>query len=259
MGPVPLSTLDLGNTRLKACRWRPSGAGWESSDAWSGSHRELDGFRVWLVRELPRAAALASVAGDQVTGAVWELLLAAGVQPSRPQPGLENRCREPARVGQDRLFAAVGAAELLGRSALVVDAGTALTVDALLVQGQSRAFLGGAIAPGPELAAAALASGTAGLPRIHPEPGASALGRDTEEALQAGVGVGFRGAAAALVEELARAAGIPEAPVVLAGGAREFLLAPRPFTARELHVVPDLVHRGLLAAHLRTAGGREVR
>ncbi|NOT32081.1 MAG: hypothetical protein HOP15_16665 [Planctomycetes bacterium] len=39
-----------------------------------------------------------------------------------------------------------------------------------------------------------------------------------------------------------------DALVVLTGGAREFLLVPRPFTARRLEVVPELVERGLLAA-----------
>ena len=73
--------------------------------------------------------------------------------------------------------------------------------------------------------------------------------------MQAGVVVGFRGAAERLVEEVAAEAGLGSAPVVLTGGAREFLLVPRPFTIRPLEVVPELVHRGLLAALLRHASG----
>src|SRR6185436_227508 len=117
----------------------------------------------------------------------------------------------------------------------------------------TRAFLGGAIAPGPRLLAAALASGTARLPLIEPRVGAQALGTVTEDAIQAGVVVGFRGAAERLVEEIAAESGLGTAPVVLTGGARAFLLEPRPFTTRSLEVVPELVHRGLLAALLRAA------
>jgi type III pantothenate kinase len=260
MRRAPMLTVDLGNTRLKACRWTHTERAWTLGEAWSGGHGELADFATWLARAASTSAALSSVAGAERTAEVVALLECAGAACwNAPPAGLENRCREPERVGADRLYAAAGAAELLGVSALVVDAGTALTVDALRIAGGSRAFLGGAIAPGPDLLAHALHSGTARLPRIEPRPGAHALGTVTEEALAAGVGVGFRGAAAALVEEVGREAGLGAAPVVLTGGAREFLLLPRPFTARVLEVVPELVHRGLLAALLRTLGAAERR
>ncbi len=259
-------TVDLGNSRLKASRWRQSGAAFERMADFEGAadseNDALDAFECWLGRERVLGAALASVAGAERTERVHRLLSACSERLCvTPDSGLENRCRAPERVGADRLYAAAGAAALFERSCLVVDAGTALTVDALLVQGAMRAFLGGAIAPGPALAAAALASGTARLPRIEPRPGARALGRDTEDAMQAGVVLGFRGAAERLVEslaqELADEAGFRDAPVVLTGGARGFLLVPRPFTARRLEVVPELVERGLLAALVRALGARE--
>jgi len=129
------------------------------------------------------------------------------------------------------------------------------------VEGGARAFLGGAIAPGPALLAAALARGTARLPEVIPEPGAQALGRSTEEAIRAGVGVGFRGAARFLVDGIAAEGsaaerGFTDPLVVVTGGARTHLLAPEAFTSRPLAEVPDLVHRGLLAA-LRSALERD--
>lgn len=248
-------TVDLGNSRLKAWSWVREARGWQGTEACSAASGELTGFADWLSRTAPGPAALASVAGEDRTAWVAALLRGAGSTVFQaPPPDLENRCREPGRVGADRLYAAAGAAEVFRRSALVVDAGTALTVDALRIEGGVREFLGGAIAPGPELLAQALHAGTARLPRIEPRPGAPALGTITEEALASGVGIGFRGAAAMLVEEIGRAAGMEGALVVLTGGAREFLLVPRPFTARELEVVPELVHRGLLAALLRALG-----
>jgi type III pantothenate kinase len=245
-------TVDLGNTRLKACRWARSAEGFACTDSWSGPHGSLAEFELWLGSSASAPAALASVAERAPTARVKTLLAASGARLfTHPDAGLENRCRQPERVGADRLYAAAGAAELLGRSTLVVDAGTALTVDALRMEGGARVFLGGAIAPGPSLLAQALHAGTARLPLVEPAPGVRALGETTEEALQAGVVVGFRGAATMLLEEIAREAELDSAAVVLTGGAREFLLVPRPFTTRRLEVVPDLVHRGLLAALLR--------
>src|SRR5688572_13745854 len=241
-------TVDLGNSRLKACLWEQGGAS-GCLARWEAEAGDLAGFGDWLAHHRAPLAALASVAAGERTERVRGLL---GVHCERvlsnPDSGLENRCREPERVGADRLYAAAGAAALLECSCLVVDAGTAMTVDAVLVRPGAAVFLGGAIAPGPGLAAAALAEGTAQLPRIEPRPGAHALGTITEEAIQAGVVVGFRGAAARLVEEIAAESGLGGAPVVLTGGGREFLLVPLPFTGRRVEVVPELVHRGLLAA-----------
>jgi len=160
------------------------------------------------------------------------------------EPGLAILCREPASVGRDRLFAARAALDLCGDS-IVVSAGTALTVDAVR---SDATFLGGAIAPGPALLARALAEGTARLPTIDPRPNRPALGRDTKEALEAGVGVGFRGAARELVERVGEESGLARAPVVLTGGARAFLLDPSAFEGRPLVVEADLVHLGLLRA-----------
>jgi len=247
-------TVDQGNSSLKVCRWRLDGTRPVPVDSWSGPSGDVAGLRSWLRRNHEPEAAHGSVAGEHETGALRELLASEDIRVhAAPDPGLEIRCRVPERVGADRLYAAAGARALLGRSALVVDVGTALTVDAVLVA-DTAVFLGGAIAPGPELLARALASGTARLPAVEPRPGARALGQETEEAIRAGITVGLRGAAHALVEGIAQESGLLDAPVVLTGGARAHLLVPRPFTERALEVVPELVHRGLLESLLRVRG-----
>jgi type III pantothenate kinase len=120
--------------------------------------------------------------------------------------------------------------------------------------GTGGVFLGGAIAPGPQLCAEALAQGGARLLAVDPRPGARALGRTTPEALEAGVVVGFRGAARELVRAIGDASGLGAAPLVLTGGARGFLLDPPLFAGRDLVVVEDLVHLGLLDALLDHLG-----
>jgi len=252
MSPTaPLLTVDLGNSTCDLRLW----AGAEPRDAGSAS-TEVASFEhdfEALLAELPpvRAAALSSV-GDARREAALEAALerrfGAGVV-LRPDPGLLVTCRDVHTIGTDRLFAARGAAETLGTSAIVVDAGTALTVDAVEVSGDGPPlFRGGAIAPGPRLLARALAT-AAKLREVEPRPGAAALGQDTPEALLAGVTVGFRGAARELVLRVGEESGLGHGTVALCGGARIFLLEAPLFPADcRVHVLPDLVHVGLAAA-----------
>jgi type III pantothenate kinase len=246
-------TLDLGNSRAKLRSWELGRA--REPVCLAGEDlalADLEHRLACYLRSHPaESVAFCSVAAAELTSRVRSLLAARVARVfEAPEPGLANLCRFPERVGRDRLYAARGALALVGSSCLVLDAGTALTVDALRVDARGGAFLGGAIAPGPALLARALGAGTAQLPRIEPRPGGPALGRDTEEALLSGVVHGFRGAAAGLVLAVAREAGLERATLVLTGGARRFLLEPQPFLERELLVEPELVHRGLIeAAH----------
>jgi len=247
-------TVDLGNTLLKVRAWHAGAQRVRSAELAGDPERLAERLASWLAGlGEPFEAALASVAGADLEARVVRVLAnEAEVAHVAPDPGLENRCRIPEHVGRDRLWAARGALTLVGESCLVLDAGTALTVDAVQREAGAEAFLGGAIAPGPELGARALAEWAARLPKVEPRPGVPALGRDTEEAIRSGVGVGFRGAAAELARCVGEEAGFEDPPVVVTGGARAFLLAPAslapaPSFAREPVESEDLVHLGLLA------------
>jgi type III pantothenate kinase len=254
-------TVDLGNTRCKLVLWSGVGA-CTARVAFPSEPPSAADVRDWLgSHPAPALGALASVASD-ATRARWEELVAprCATWLGTPGHGLLNRCDEPDTVGADRLFAARGAFDLARRSCIVIDAGTALTVDALRVRAASGAlpemaeFLGGAIAPGPELLARSLRDGAARLPAIEPAPGVPALGRDTRAALRAGVAVGFAGAARELARRVAAEADLaPDAPLFLTGGARRFLAAPGLFgvAPREEQ---DLVHKGLERAARDAAG-----
>lgn len=253
-------TVDLGNSFCKMRLWELASLRAPSLQAkieFESTTTLPESTTQWLAGK-PRvdATALSSVAARELEDALCtalEIRLPGRVWRA-PDPGLEIACREPATIGRDRLYAARGALALRHESALIVDAGTALTVDAL----QSNAggptsrpcatFLGGAIAPGPALLADALARKTSRLPRIEPKAGARALGRDTHEALQAGVVVGFRGAARELVERIGIEAQLEHAPIVITGGARHFLTEPSAFGTRAVFEEPELVHLGLIAA-----------
>lgn len=102
----------------------------------------------------------------------------------------------PKDVGADRVCNAVAAHHLWPDDAVViVDFGTAIKVEALTAKGE---FLGGAIAPGLEIAATALFSTAARLTRVELTAPPAAIGRSTVSALQSGIIFGT----AALVDGL---------------------------------------------------------
>ncbi|HUR29716.1 MAG TPA: type III pantothenate kinase [Planctomycetota bacterium] len=261
-----LLTIDVGNSAAKLRAWSVDPAGALSCasrlDVTSADPAGTVLAEFFDGNPGLELAAMSSVSGAEITSN-WRSLVGARTRArlfAELDCGLANRTLEPERVGRDRLFAARGALECLGESAIVIDVGTAITVDALLTAKSERSkdawrrgeFLGGAIAPGPQLLARALASGTARLFEVVPTTAPRALGRDTSEAMHAGIGVGIRGAVRELALEIAREAGFDDPPIALTGGARAFVVAA--FGARRVLDSEDLVHLGLCAALLEEAG-----
>lgn len=124
---------------------------------------------------------------------------------------IELRQREPHRVGTDRVAAAVAANALRApdRSAIFVDAGTALTVNAIDTTG---AFLGGAILPGIGVALSTLSRNTDQLPDLEVNAlldvaARPIIGRDTRDAICSGVFWGAVGAIRELSDGMAREMG----------------------------------------------------
>ncbi len=185
-------------------------------DAWGGEldrwlEQSLVARDSWcLIGSVQPKIALAIVA--RLQSRRWDRLqtLAAADLP------LEIRTTEPGRVGIDRILDAVAVNRVRrpGTPAIIVDMGTAITVDLV---GADGAFEGGAIFAGPVLGLSALHTGTASLPPLGLDgtrPPPSSLGKSTEDALAAGA---FWGAAGAVRELVRRTA-------ELVGGAAEFYL-----------------------------------
>jgi len=135
--------------------------------------------------------------------------------------GLPVRYEDPSAVGADRIANAIAARALYGTPAIVVDLGTATTFDCISRQG---AYLGGAIAPGVATSAAELFRRAARLPRVELRRPVRAVGRTTEESLQAGVLWGAAGQVDALVRRLALE--MKGTPVVIATGGLAGIVAP---------------------------------
>lgn len=105
----------------------------------------------------------------------------------------------PKEVGADRVANVLAAHGRFGGPAIVVAFGTATVVDAVSARGE---FLGGAIAPGVNLAVEALAEHTVTLRRTELRAPRSVIGKNTTEALQSGIIYGFAGQVDALVDRM---------------------------------------------------------
>ncbi len=119
----------------------------------------------------------------------------------------------PSKIGADRLANASSA--ILDRQgpAIVIDFGTAVTFD---VVSKAGSYLGGVIAPGTASLRDYLHQKTALLPTIQLEEPNSAIGRSTEEAMQVGAVIGYRGLIREILSEVRRELG--GTPTIFATG-----------------------------------------
>lgn len=103
-------------------------------------------------------------------------------------PGLKVRLKKKRQIGADRVVNALAAYTLYKGACIVVDFGTATTFDVVSAEGE---YLGGAIAPGINLARDALYEQTAKLPRIKIAAPKRLIGNDTVSAMQSGLVFGY--------------------------------------------------------------------
>ena len=131
---------------------------------------------------------------------IQPLIIDAGVK-----TGLSIRYEDPKNaLGADRVADAVAVRQLYGTPACVVDFGTATTFDAISSDGE---YLGGAIAPGIDLAAESLFMHAAKLPRVELAAPEVAIGRNTVAAIQSGLVYGYVGLVEGMVERFKRELG----------------------------------------------------
>lgn len=130
------------------------------------------------------------------------------------ETGLKISIKNPAGLGADRLLNAVAGIEKYGAPLIVVDLGTAITLDVISAEG---AYIGGTIAPGMELGMESLFSRTAKLPQITLEAPGHYIGGNTTEAIQSGIVYGTVGMVDALLVGIFKELGGP-CRVVATGG-----------------------------------------
>lgn len=230
--------LDAGNSRIK---WGVRQAGqWLARGVFPT--REVARLDVDLA-QFPCAQALLCCVADGATRSKLDDLLAARVEQRvwlsalADAHGVCNRYQPPESLGADRYAALLAARHRELGDCVVVTVGTALTVDALTAAG---VFLGGVIAPGPDLMRTALLRGTAGVRELSGD--VLDFPVDTGAAVSSGIALAQVGVVTGMRERLLRQCRGP-VTVLLSGGARAVmagLLAPPVVEA------DDLVLEGLL-------------
>ncbi len=264
--------LDMGNTRLKwrldSDRGRPDNALAEKQDharhprgtLTHSSVPAMDAGRApvadfaqqldaaWGALAAPQRVVLASVAAADSLHPVLQWL--AQHWPATPlhsvtavpaQLGVSNAYREPARLGSDRWAALIGARARSRGAQCLVDAGTALTLDALDADG---VFAGGVILPGIALARQALLARAPGIAAADGDE-SSCFAHSTADGVAAGTLYGAVGAVERIVTEFGARLG-PGMRVLLTGGDGPRLLPHlRIRLTYDVEEAPDLVLQGL--------------
>jgi type III pantothenate kinase len=160
--------------------------------------------------------------------------------------GVKIRYDNPREVGADRVVDAAAVYRLYGGPACVVDFGTATTFDAISRTGD---YVGGAIAPGIGIAAEALFTRTAKLPRIDLVRPPRAIGTNTVHSMQSGLVFGYVGLVEGMVARFRAELG-PDMQVIGTGGLAEIIARETDaihevdpwLTLKGLHIVWELNH-----------------
>ncbi len=149
-----------------------------------------------------------------------------------------NKYLNPRQVGQDRLVNAYAATRFYGAPAIVVDYGTAITLD--VISGD-REYLGGVILPGLELSLRALAENTALLPKVSIFAPSGVIGRDTKKSMVNGIVLGSAAATGDLIAKIKKIIG--DCVVVVATGGNCRLM--KKYCGKIQYLDPALTLRGI--------------
>jgi type III pantothenate kinase len=158
--------------------------------------------------------------------------------------GLDNRYDDPEAVGADRIANAVAAGRHYGFPAVIVDIGTATTVEAVDGEG---CYLGGAILTGLYVSLEALVAQTAKLPSVDlEEEPPRVIATNTPDSIRSGFIYGYAGAVDALIRRSRDELGEDNVSVVATGGPAGVII---PYCREIEEFDPDLTLKGLLALY----------
>ena len=263
MTGAPILAINVGNTRTQFARFEgaerrtlgvepnsPLEALTDALLAELASLRDEGEKPVAVIASVNRAVAAEVERALTASAPDCEVIVAGRDMPIEINHSLDESGEQT--VGQDRLFNALGAFAMRPEACVIVDAGTAVTVD--FIDGEG-VFHGGAIAPGARMMLRALREQTAALPEVafaEPHglgdplsPGSlEPFGKNTPQAMLNGVFFSIRGLVRVLTERYAEKYEAYPRVVVTGGDAQTV------FASEELvdAIVPDLTLRGVAAA-----------
>lgn len=224
-----LLCIDVGNTQMViglfdgpdlADHWRIATVAERTSDELALMMQQFLGLHGFTFDEHVTGVAIASGV-PRVTAELREMTERYfGYPPLVLEPGVRTGMPilydNPKEVGADRIANAVAAYDLYGGPSIVVDFGTANTIEAISAKGE---YLGGAIFPGIAISMDALFGRAAALRRVELVPPRHVIGKSTVESIQSGAVYGFSGQVDALVDRFQAELG--ECTVIATGGLAE--------------------------------------
>ena len=169
-------------------------------------------------------------------------------------PGIRVNIDQPEQAGADRLVNAAAVHALYGGPAIVIDFGTATNFDVVSKNGE---YIGGAIAPGMQIAHDALVRMAARLHKVELVPPPRVIGRNTIHAMQSGIFWGYVSLIEGMIRRLRAeltAGGGPEPRVIASGGYAKLLARHLPDLVDE--VAPNLLLDGLRVIHDHNSSGQ---
>lgn len=239
--------LNIGNSRTQIGRFEQGKLA--ASERWDNDElpRLIERIvELWREMDDQNAAIVLATVNDElaqrITSGIEDQLSVEVYAVGEDMPIPIGRQLDPETLtGADRLLNAAAAYDVLGQACVIVDAGTAVTVD--FVDGKGT-FHGGAIAPGARMQLRAMHEHTSALPELDfRAPENEAFGRNTAEAMLQGVTQGIRGLVRYLVEQYAEAFGAYPT-VIVTGGDAETLFGKDELIDR---IVPELTLLGIAA------------
>ncbi|MFZ4585146.1 MAG: type III pantothenate kinase [Acidimicrobiia bacterium] len=256
-----LLAIDVGNTQTViglfaddgelADHWRIASVATRTSDELALVVQQFLGFHGFSFDDETVSGIAVASGVPSVTAALREMSHRYfGKAPLVIEPGVRTGMPilydNPKEVGADRIANAVAAYDMYGGPAIVVDFGTANTIEAVSAKGE---YLGGAIFPGVEISMDALFGRAAALRRVELVEPKHVIGKSTVESIQSGAVYGFAGQVDALVDRFRSELGA--STTVIATGGVAPLVMPHSRTIE--HFEPWLTLIGLRIVWERNA------
>lgn len=257
-----LLAIDVGNTNAVfglyedqelLDHWRAATTSSRTADEWQGLVRQFLSWRDLSIDEIGNVV-IASVV-PKVTTALRRMCDRMKIEPLvvnwETDTGMAVLLDDPREVGADRIANAVAAFDAVKGAAIVVDLGTATTLDVVSEQGE---YAGGVILPGIEISLEALFDRAAALKRIELSPPARVIGTSTLTAVQSGATFGYAAQVDGLCARIEAELG--PCTVLSTGGLSSVIV---PLSQRIERHEPWLTLRGLSLIHQRVTSSESTK
>jgi len=260
-----LLAVDIGNTEVTfglfagadlERSWRVATRPDRTSDEWSVLLRALFAQSALDITDVGQSivASVVPILSEAVTDGLVDATGTVPILVSAANLPIRLDVEEPQTVGADRMINTLAASRLFGCDTIVVDFGTATTLDCITKDGR---FLGGVIMPGVRTGGDNLIRRAAKLSATDLTAPEHAIGKRTEDCIRAGLVFGAADAVDGLVRRIRAEWPTRDTPRVIATGGLAPLVAKHSAEIEEVH--PDLTLQGLrIAAEListRVPGG----